>query len=251
MNEVDDRLVGDPVWELFPTTFPAESAAFSRRSQVAGWIGAGIFITLGLIVFPPLAIVTICGVVGLKDFLNAGRLRRSIPDRGVAAVCSRFAHAWGAWKVGMTAVALMFASVMFVEKGGPPTSSFVVAALLVLIGFTVSAFFTALGLLAALQNGMRVWVGEGVNRARGLLLAMLLVGFTAGVLMPALLLMRSIVPRPVGGTGGALFFGGLVGCMFVAPVIMLLLLDWISRRVVADRPGKFGPKVPTVGKWNV
>ena len=43
---------------------------------------------------------------------------------------------------------------------------------------------------------------------------------------------------------------GLFGCMFGGPVIILLVLDWFSRRVVADRPGKFGAKVPTVGKWN-
>jgi hypothetical protein len=38
--------------------------------------------------------------------------------------------------------------------------------------------------------------------------------------------------------------------MFVGPLMILVVLDSISRRVVADRPGKFGPKVPTVGKWN-
>jgi hypothetical protein len=43
---------------------------------------------------------------------------------------------------------------------------------------------------------------------------------------------------------------GLFGCMFGGPVIILVVLDWFSRRVVADRPGKFGAKVPTVGKWN-
>ena len=40
------------------------------------------------------------------------------------------------------------------------------------------------------------------------------------------------------------------GCVFVGPLVILLVLDWISRRVIADRTGKFGPKVPTVGKWN-
>ncbi len=38
--------------------------------------------------------------------------------------------------------------------------------------------------------------------------------------------------------------------MFAGPVIILLILDMISRRVIADSPGKFGPKVPTVGKWD-
>ena len=45
-------------------------------------------------------------------------------------------------------------------------------------GFTVSATLTALGLLAASRSGMRVWIGEGVNRARTLLMGMLVAGFT-------------------------------------------------------------------------
>jgi hypothetical protein len=48
--------------------------------------------------------------------------------------------------------------------------------------------------------------------------------------------------------GGA-FFVGFICCMFVGPVGILLVLDWVSRHIVADQPGKFGPKVPTVGKW--
>ena len=40
------------------------------------------------------------------------------------------------------------------------------------------------------------------------------------------------------------------GCMLVGPFLILIVLDWIGRRVIADRPSKFGPKVPTVGKWN-
>ena len=251
MNEVDDRLVGDPVWELFPATAPAESAAFSPRLQAAGWIAAGIFITLGLIVFPPLAVVTICGVAGLNDIVKGRRLSRSIPDRGVAAVCSRFSYAWGACKVGFTAVALMFASVMLLFKDRQIPSAFVAAFLLVVIGFTASAGLTALGLLAALRSGNRVWVGEGINRARGLLLGMLLVGFTGCVLIPWIASLMSAGAGPFNERSAIHLAGGMFGCMFVAPVIMLLLLDWISRRVVADRPGKFGPKVPTVGKWNV
>jgi hypothetical protein len=41
-----------------------------------------------------------------------------------------------------------------------------------------------------------------------------------------------------------------LGCLFAGPVVILLALDRVSRHVIANRPGKFGPKVPTVGKWN-
>lgn len=40
------------------------------------------------------------------------------------------------------------------------------------------------------------------------------------------------------------------GCLFAGPVVIVLVLDRIGRQVIADCPGKFGPKVPTVGKWN-
>ena len=80
---------------------------------------------------------------------------------------------------------------------------------------------------------------------------MLLVGFTGCVLIPWIASLMSAGAGPFNERSAIHLAGGMFGCMFVAPVIMLLLLDWISRRVVADRPGKFGPKVPTVGKWNV
>jgi hypothetical protein len=121
--------------------------------------------------------------------------------------------------------------------------------LLWIVGFTASAVLTASGLWRAYRSGMRVWIGEGINRARTLLLGMLIVGFTFVVLVPLSLSLIGL-PRSatkVGGVGLALA-GGAV--MYAGPVAILLILDRLSRRVVADCPGKFGPKVPAVGKWN-
>jgi hypothetical protein len=42
----------------------------------------------------------------------------------------------------------------------------------------------------------------------------------------------------------------MFGVMLIGSVVILVILDRFSHHVVADRPGKFGPKVPTVGKWN-
>ncbi len=63
-------------------------------------------------------------------------------------------------------------------------SAFIASLLLGMGGFTLSAALTALGLMAAYRSGMRVWIGEGVNRARTLLMGMLVVGFTFVVLGP-------------------------------------------------------------------
>jgi hypothetical protein len=131
-------------------------------------------------------------------------------------------------------------------------SAFFPAMLLAMGGFTVSAAMTALGLLAAYRSGMRVWIGEGVNRARTLLTAMLIVGF-ALVVFPAIGFCLALLEPPAGyrQAAGLLIMLAVWGCTFGGAVIILLLCDILSRRVVADRPGKFGPKVPTVGKWNI
>ena len=111
--------------------------------------------------------------------------------------------------------------------------------------------FTALGLWAAYRSGMRVWIGEGVNRARTLLLGMLIVGFVLLALGPMCLWLCGRFPRASKSRAIDLPpLLGLYSCLFGGPVVILVILDRVSRRVVADRPGKFGPKVPTVGKWN-
>jgi hypothetical protein len=118
------------------------------------------------------------------------------------------------------------------------------------VGFFASAILTASGLLAAYRSGMRVWVGEGINRARSLLLGMLIVAFTFVVIGPwCFWLIGTRNPAGAERTGGVWFFAVLFGPMFAGALAVLLLLDWLSSRVVADTPGKFGPKVPAVGKW--
>ena len=130
-------------------------------------------------------------------------------------------------------------------------ASLIALELLWMGGFSLSAALTASGLLATYRSGMRVWIGEGVNRARTLFMGMLVVGFTFVVLGPICIWLVGQFPRPRDSRAGALTgLLALLGCLFAGPVIILLVLDWISRRVIADRPGKFGPKVPTVGKWN-
>jgi hypothetical protein len=115
----------------------------------------------------------------------------------------------------------------------------------------ISAILTTTGLLRAFRSGMRVWVGAGVNQARTLLLGTLIVGFVGTVLGPIGVWLAVGVP-PAGESEGmvSLTVGAMFGSMFVGPIVLLLILDWVCARVVADRPGKFGPKVPAVGKWD-
>jgi hypothetical protein len=297
MWETDDRLVGDPVWELFPSTVPEDR----KRSLWPRLAVAAIVTVLGVWLCHPLAVVAVCVAVAWGDFVRGWRSRRSIPDPCAARVSARFSYGWAFWKVGMTGFALMSAVVLTeFPRGGQmtlPPADFIAASLLWMGGFVASAFVTATGLLAAIRSGMRVWVGQakevkvrtqsgrairsgmrfwvgpGVNQARTLLLSMLVVGFTAGVLMPLMFVFVMGVhtphSRPDDGLEAGVFlsmfaglaFGGdlqqkgvfgvvLLSSMFVAPVVLLLILDAVSKRVIADQPTKFGPKIAAVGKWS-
>jgi hypothetical protein len=99
---------------------------------------------------------------------------------------------------------------------------------------------------------MRIWVGEGVNRARLLLLAMLLVFFTFAVIAPTCFWLGSLPPPHAAGGYARVNIAGpaILGLIVGGAYVLLLILDWLSARVVADRPARFGPKVPAVGKWD-
>jgi hypothetical protein len=255
MIEADDRLAGDPVWELFAEPAVGAAPDAGGLPRYRRWLALAAVMVVTWIVYPPLAVVITGLAVAIRDFRNGRRLARSIADKAGGAVCARFSFAWGAWKIGLVGFGLMFATISIPVAAGlrrevPP--AFVASMLLCMGGFLASAVLTASGLLKAYRSGMRVWVGEGVNQARTLLLGMLLVGFTLLVLMPIMLWLVGRFPRAGDSRDDDLAFLVLFfGCLLGAPVVILVLVDWLGRRVIADRPGKFGPKVPSVGKWSV
>lgn len=248
MFEADDRLVGDPVWELFPTT---EDDSRFRHAHTSLLLLA-LALCYGI---PTASVVLACVAASFREFWKGHRLARSIPDKAGGRICSLFTYAWGAWKLGVTAFLLMFVTIGVYaassEKFEAPVPAFT-AMLLWFVGFTVSAALTAAGLVMAFRSGMKVWIGEGINEARLLLGAMLIVAFAFLVLGP---LSFSLIGTAPSATDGASNFQRtliILGCVLVGgPISILIVLDRISRHVVADMPGKFGPKVPTVGKWSV
>jgi hypothetical protein len=263
MNELDDRLAGDPTWELFPDT-ATRQAPGSRLGRIVWWSVAGSAVAAIWLASPPLAVATACLVVSARDFRRGLRLARSIPDEAGGTICARFTYGWAGLKFAMTALAFMFATLMFamlmfaiVLRGDQPTPpvppAFFESMMLSICGYVLSASFTAAGLFRAYRSGMRVWVGEGVNQARTLLLAMIIVAFTFAVLVP-ISVMLATVGSHASGRGDDLplkvGLGAMLGSMLTAPFILLMMLDWICKHVVANRPGKFGPKVPAVGKWD-
>jgi len=255
MNEMDDRLAGDSVWELFTHPAPGPAQEAPRTRQYRRWLVVAGMIAVGWLLSPPVAVVTACLSVAARDFRTGRQLARSIPDKAGGPICARFTYAWGAWKLGLAAFVLSFVSAAVFAPtawdGRGVPAAFIASTLLWMGGFTLSAALTALGLLAAYRSGMRVWIGEGVNQARTLLMAMLIVAFTFVVLGPMCFWLSGRCPRASDSRDDVLpTLLAIFGCMVAGPVVIVLILDMVSRRVIANRPGKFGPKVPTVGKWN-
>jgi hypothetical protein len=255
MNELDDRLAGDAVWELFARPAPSSAREDGRAYIPPRWVILGSLIGVGVLLSPPLAVATACLAMAIGDLRIGLRLGRSIPDRAGRKICARFRYAWGAWKVGGAGFLMMFVSLAVFasrpNRPGPPPE-FVTAAVCWLGGFLLSAAWTCWGMATAWRSGMRVWIGEGVNRARMLLMSMLIVAFTLAVVIPMCLSLGFIAPATAYHRGEEVLVLLMIFlCNFAGPVGILLVLDAIARRVVAALPGKFGPKVPTVGKWYV
>jgi hypothetical protein len=250
MMETDDRLAGDPVWELFPSA-PLQ-APRPRRFRYG--LAVAILVAVSWRLHPVLSVSVACLAAAWKDIQTGRRLARSIPDKAGGDICALFSYAWGAWKCGAAAFAMMFVGIPIYAVLGKMNDllpALFALELFWIAGFIGSAILTAAGLVKAFRSGMRVWIGEGINQARTLMLGMLMVGFTFAVLLPMCFLLSVKAPRAADADKGILpFLLGLYTFIIGGPVVILIILDWLSRRVVADKPGKFGPKVPTVGKWN-
>lgn len=247
MTEADDRLVGDPVWELFPARLP------KRRAHL--WAEAIVVTAVAWLLYPPAGVLVACFEASFRDFRSGHRMARAIPDRMGSRISALFAYAWAAWKVGAAGFAMIFVTLALTSllqgKDGDFNTPIMTAILLWAGSFFAAAVLTALGLVQAYRSGMRVWVGQGINQARTLLLGMLLVGFVCLVLIPIMLLLVGMVPTAGDGRKGvAALLLGEVFLLFGAPVILLVILDRFTRLVVAEQPAKFGPKVPAVGKWS-
>ncbi len=250
MYEADDRLDGDIVWELFAQPTPAPG---TESGRIGRWAVVVALIVVGGLFFPPMAVLIACLAVAWPDFRKGRQIARTLPDRAVGRVCARFYYAWGAWKIGCAAIAVMFLVIIafgLIDEKDQPPSGFVVAGLLWVAGFTASSILAASGVWASYRSGMRVWIGEGVNQARILLLSMLIVGFVYGFILPLAFWLGSYVPRnETARLGIAVAFFLCLMSWIVGPIVILLVRDAIARRVIAETPSKFGKAVPAVGKW--
>lgn len=248
MNDLDSTLAEDFDWALFPR----EEA---RVPALKRWLRRlEVVLVLGLvwIIRPSLAVVLACLAVSHGDFRAASLASRSIPDRAAARVCSLFGYAWWGWTLGVAAFAIGVVAgaargVVMQEQTMP--SEVIAAFLLMPCGFLVAFGLTAVGLILALRGEMRVWIGEGLNQARILLLGLLIIMFMIFGIFPLLVVLGASFDRSPETLAKVNLIGVvLLASLFVGPVVILIILDRIAGRVLASHPGKFGPKVPSVKK---
>ena len=221
MNEIDDRLAGDPVWELFPD-HASGAAGRSGLARFGRWLGVACLVAACWMLAPPLAILSTCLSIAVGDFRKsaAGSPGR-FPISAGGTVYALFTYGWAAWKLGLTSLPFVFAMAFLGAKRSEMPSEFLASLLLFVGGYSLSAAFTAAGLFRAYRSGMRVWVGKGVNQARTLLLGMLIVGFTVAVLGPLCVWLAAGVPHASHGDDSlSMALAAMFALMFVGPVVM-------------------------------
>lgn len=249
MRHPDSTLAEDFDWALFPQeTEVPPLKRWLHRLEVAS------VVVLTWLLYEPLAVVLACLAISFKDFRKAYTASRAIPDRAAAWISSVFGYAWAAWTLGVAACATFFVlavinvSVVH-DRGMPPGAG--TAMLLVPCGFLAALTLTAAGLVMALRSGLRIWIGEGMNQARTLLLGLMILLFTVFGIGPLLVLLSANFDRSSGpGMPAFIAWAGLLAATFAGPIAILIVLDRISRRVLASYPGKYGPKVPSLKKWD-
>ena len=109
MQEPDDRLAGDLVWELFPE---------ESRPRAFLLVAVPILLVETWFLDPPSSVVLACLAVSWGDFDRGRKIRRAIPDRAAASICSLFTHAWGAEKIGVAGVAIMYVTFLMAALRG-------------------------------------------------------------------------------------------------------------------------------------
>ncbi len=158
MNEPDDRLEGDPVWELFAC------GALVRHKRVRGFIAIcdGRLALLSWwqpgAMSPVLGVVATCSSVAIEDLSGGGSLALFVPDKTGGTICALFTWAWGAWKIGVAGFVMTFALMPVYApslRGAEPPAWAMAPLLLSFGGFVLSAVLSALGLVMAFRSGMR------------------------------------------------------------------------------------------------
>jgi hypothetical protein len=238
----------------------------SRRWRLPfTWLGLLFlcFVLYELTKQPALGAIAVCLKFGWDDFLTARWLWRTDPNRRRGVSCLWLYVAWGLWKTALVAflMSVGFALVApqgWAAGGAALLRSFASTFLTTLLGFFFSALATFLAVSTAWRGGYRLWLDRAVHRARRHNLwppSPLCEGRTnrlGQVLLTAIALVTST------GLLLALAFAAaalrrwtvvlLPVMLIIAPVVILVIKEELSRRVRARSPYEcWGEKAGPMG----
>lgn len=220
------------------------------RTQRAAWF---LVIGLGILVFeltanPALTILVGCLKFGWDEFRAARQTRLHDPNPVRGRALSRFQIAHAFWKISLLATALMFVvatigSALQVRQGpqrpnGPPIE-FITSILIAFVGFLLSGLASFVAVVSALRGQVKIWVGRRENRVKPILLSVILIGITPILLLLFLPIFGLVLKLNV--PGGVMSF--VLVLMFGYPVAVLILLDWLERRIAARTPAECWPEL--------
>ena len=246
-----DDLDYDPAFEG-----GTEDDRLSRRRNRRLWFW---FVVIAFVIFeatanPSLAVAFGCIKFGWHDFLRALQLKRDDPSRVRGKVCARFSTAWGLTKISLVATVLMFAITnveMRVEAqegkpmAGPnkqPPGTFMTAVFVVFVGMGASACVSGFAVVSALRHGLKVWVGSRVNRAKLVLAGAILTWVTAITLVVTLVALATL---PKAGLTPVQLHLMSFTLLLGIPVSILVLLEALQRRIVAQTPTDCWGQLPS------
>jgi hypothetical protein len=235
-----------------------------RKAKLA-WIRflALAIAVVSLSMFPTISIPLGCVAWGWDEILLSRWLKRVDPDRVRGRVCSRFYLSWGLGRIGLMALAMMFGIIglQVAAEGSPaqgnskpPPPESVGCLLVSLTGFLLSSAVTSFAVVTALRDSVRIWVGpearwaradavwppqcarprgKSTNRTKRILIGFIITLSTTGLIVGLFSWPFFSVPATTSPTiTVAIVLLLLIGL----PVLILLLLEWLSARIIAPTP---------------
>ena len=252
MQTPDPHGAADAWWEDEHANSPGHSRVVRLLESRWSWlvVGAVAFLIFEATSSASLAMAMGCLKFGWHDLWMARKLKRADPNRARGRTVARFTTAWGMLKVCLIATLMMFV-ILFVEEaargpgangqlGGPP-ETFITAAAICMVGWLLSCSVSMLGVVSALRNRVKVWVGGRENRAPVVLFCAL-TAFGTFALFPLLAVVIAVCSQlGVGRDFPAIPFM-IVLALIAVPGGILATRDYFLLTIVARTPEECWPE---------
>lgn len=237
------------------------NGAKERRRHEIKWLFIVLIVwaLLDLTLDASITSMLVCLRFGWNDWLSSRWLRKRDPLRTRAACCAWFYLSSAFWKVAAASVAAMFLlliieTVLFGRQ--EPGRDWLLMACESGVAFILAVLLTTWGAITAWWHAHRIWVNAEVSRSRlvdlwppfgpmqdnavSKLVTMALIVWFVPLSIVTIVIAFSAVPRQTEGWATIVSMGGMIG----SAVILLMLRNFICRRVAAQSPHGCWPEVP-------